>query len=83
MTRLLPLLPLLLAACGAPPAPVATPSPEAVLPDDVRWVGTSAEYRAIVLQTYRAATDAVRRPISTWITATLPPPPGGHPAAGR
>lgn len=49
---------LLATACGGPP-PTTTPAPAAALPDDVRWVRTSAEYRAIALQTYRDATDAV------------------------
>ena len=36
-------------------APVATPA----LPDSIRWVRDSAEYQAVVLQIYRAATTSV------------------------
>ena len=59
------LLLLLLGGCRArpeprlqqPPAMLASGAP--VLPNDVRWVRTSAEWRAIALQTYRVATDRV------------------------
>jgi 5'-nucleotidase (lipoprotein e(P4) family) len=45
---------------AAPQAPPAVPSTAAsTLPDSLRWVRDSAEYHAIVLQTYRAATAAV------------------------
>jgi acid phosphatase len=56
--RLATSLLVLAAACGGPP-PVTAPVPTAPLPDDVRWVRTSAEYRAIALQVYRNAGDAV------------------------
>lgn len=66
---------LTLAACTPPPAPPAPPAPAAaarpVLPNDVRWVRTSAEYRAIFLEVYRAAADrlsalAAGRAPGTW-----------------
>jgi 5'-nucleotidase (lipoprotein e(P4) family) len=57
----LPLLVALLAACAPAPAPrVQQPAPvvaAAALPNDVRWVRASAEWRAIALQTYRVATE--------------------------
>ncbi len=40
-----------------PPQPVAAAAP--TLPDSVRWVRDSAEYRAATLQTYRAAGTSV------------------------
>lgn len=53
------------------PQPTATASAAAVLPDSIRWVRDSAEYQAVVLQTYRAATTNVEiaarsRPAGTW-----------------
>jgi 5'-nucleotidase (lipoprotein e(P4) family) len=46
---------------GAPaPAPTVRGASERPLPRDVRWVRNSAEYRAIVLQTYRVAGERVR-----------------------
>jgi 5'-nucleotidase (lipoprotein e(P4) family) len=51
------------AACrSAAGVPVAAPSAapaQTALADPVQWVRTSAEYRALALQTYRAATRAV------------------------
>jgi 5'-nucleotidase (lipoprotein e(P4) family) len=45
---------------ATPPTPATAPSAvKAVLPDSIRWVRDAAEYRAAVLQTYRAATTAV------------------------
>jgi len=48
---------LLVTACAtaAPTPPAAT-----TLPNDIRWAGSSAEYRAIFIQTYRLATERVR-----------------------
>ena len=64
-----PLLLFLAAACAArpdprPPAPaIADPIAGApagsALPNDVRWVRSSAEWRAIALQTFRFATERV------------------------
>lgn len=42
----------------AKPAAVATPTAD---PDSIRWVRDSAEYRALALQVYRAATEHVER----------------------
>ena len=45
---------------GTAPATVSTPAAKTpVLPNDIRWVSNSAEYRALALQTYRAASDRV------------------------
>ena len=41
------------------PQPTATASAAPALPDSIRWVRDSAEYQAVVLQTYRAATTSV------------------------
>jgi 5'-nucleotidase (lipoprotein e(P4) family) len=41
------------------PQPAASPAAAPVLPDSIRWVRDSAEYQAVVLQTYRAATTSV------------------------
>jgi 5'-nucleotidase (lipoprotein e(P4) family) len=54
-----------------PPAPVATAKPSATDPDSIRWVRDAAEYRALVLQTYRLATVHVEtetkgRAAGTW-----------------
>ena len=54
----------LLAACAARPEPqTAAPAASAAavrrLPNDVRWVRASAEWRAIALQTWRVATERV------------------------
>jgi 5'-nucleotidase (lipoprotein e(P4) family) len=46
------------AAAGTPAAPAA---PAATLPNDIRWVQRSAEYRALVLQAYRAAATRVEQ----------------------
>jgi acid phosphatase len=64
----LPLLVAFLAGCAAAPAP-PSPAPQAprptstvaagALPNDVRWVRASAEWRAIALQTYRVATERI------------------------
>lgn len=65
MTTMKALLPfavtaLLTGACASAPAPVqtapATPAVAEPLPNDVHWVRTAAEHRAIFIQTYRAAT---------------------------
>ncbi len=48
----------LLSACSSP-APVVTPAPMAVQPKHVKWVRSSAEFPAITLQVYRAATQQV------------------------
>ncbi len=75
MRRLLIALPLLVSvACAnrtpaatAPSAPVTptpavTPTPTAAaVPEAIRWVRQSAEYRAVLLQTYRLATAHVER----------------------
>jgi 5'-nucleotidase (lipoprotein e(P4) family) len=46
-------------ACSSAPRPVPatapTPALSAAYPTELRWVRTSAEYRALTLQTYRAA----------------------------
>jgi 5'-nucleotidase (lipoprotein e(P4) family) len=65
-----------LGACrtAGPAAPVPAPSPSAARPsvgDPILWVRTSAEYRALALQTYRAATRALEelagaRGAGTW-----------------
>lgn len=62
---------LVLAGCAsAPPAPGAaprTPAPRTqapgtyALPNDLQWVRDAAEYQAVVLQTYRAATTRVEQ----------------------
>lgn len=49
---------LTLAAC-APAARVETPAPDGI-PGAVHWTRSAAEHRAIFLQTYRAAADALR-----------------------
>lgn len=50
---------------AAPPTPAATPAAGAVAatgePDSIRWVRDAAEYRAIVMQTYRTVTAQVER----------------------
>ena len=57
--RLLPVLLVALGACAGQPAPETVPAPAqsatSQLPNDVRWVRTSAEWRALALQTYRLA----------------------------
>jgi 5'-nucleotidase (lipoprotein e(P4) family) len=56
------------AATPVPPAPPVAASPEAPRPprpaggmlgDGVKWFRTAAEYRALAISTYRAATEAV------------------------
>ncbi len=74
----------LLAACvstqtaPAPPAPaVLPPAAEQAaprLPKEIRWVRSSAEYRAVLVQTYRLAEAALERrvgdrPAGTWAVA--------------
>jgi 5'-nucleotidase (lipoprotein e(P4) family) len=52
----------LAAGCAARPAPAPVPAPaaaEATLPDDVRWVRESAEYRAAAWQAYALARERV------------------------
>lgn len=78
--RLLPLLALFLVAC-APVTPTpgtaagATTSSAAAAPhvptDELHWVRGSAEYRAVTIQTYRAALEAAEeasagRPAGSW-----------------
>jgi len=48
---------------GATPAPPAGTAPTAARaePDSIRWVRDAAEYRAVVLQTYRIVTAQVER----------------------
>jgi 5'-nucleotidase (lipoprotein e(P4) family) len=58
----LPLLLVVLGACA--PRATITPPPSAadaarVLPDNIHWVRSSAEYRALTLQVYRAATARI------------------------
>ena len=55
------------AATAATPSSTTTPAPPSAeaLPDSLRWVQRSAEYHALVLQTYRAATAAIERHVST------------------
>jgi 5'-nucleotidase (lipoprotein e(P4) family) len=55
----------------SPPAPVAGAPPSAADPDSIRWVRDAAEYRAAVVQAYRAATalveaEARARKAGTW-----------------
>lgn len=66
---------LLFSACAAPAPTPTAPSPQPAAdtlpPRDLHWVRTSAEYRALFVQTYRAATDRLRehasgRPAGTW-----------------
>ena len=72
MNKLATLLLLTFVACAPTRDPAAAqPSPEAGPPRDLHWVRTSAEYRAIFLQTYRAATERVQtlargRAAGTW-----------------
>lgn len=69
MSRRLPLLLILVfaAACRtaappiAAPATAAPPRAPAADPDSIRWVRDAAEYRALAVQTYRAATAHVER----------------------
>lgn len=49
------------AGAAPPPGTAATET----LPDSLRWVQRSAEYHALVLQTYRAATAAIERHAGT------------------
>lgn len=54
---------LALGACAPAPAAVFVPAPEAsatALPNDVRWVRSSAEHDALFLQVYRVAEARVR-----------------------
>jgi len=58
------------AACVSAPSPAAQPAAPAP-PRDLHWVRTSAEYRAIFVQTYRAATERLQelargRTAGTW-----------------
>ncbi|HEX6323102.1 MAG TPA: HAD family acid phosphatase [Vicinamibacterales bacterium] len=66
---------LVLAGCAAAPAPGTAPAPAQApapaLGNDVSWVRDAAEYQAVVLQTYRAATarvegQAASRAPGTW-----------------
>ena len=76
MRRLVFLLPLFLLGCSAgTPAPGTEPSLAtraiAAQSDDLHWVRSSAEYRAVTIQTYRWALEAARkasagRPLGSW-----------------
>ena len=77
MFRIAPVFPLLLllAACGSSATGTAVvPTPEAArLPDEVHWVRSSAEHRAVFLQTFRQAGEELRRRAAsarpgTWAT---------------
>jgi 5'-nucleotidase (lipoprotein e(P4) family) len=77
MSRIAPVLSLLLvlAACGSASTGTAVvTAPEAArLPDEVQWVRSSAEHRAVFLQTFRLAGEALRRRAAsarpgTWAT---------------
>lgn len=57
--RVRPLVLVLLAAACHSGVPSTTPSP-APFPDDLKWMRTSAEYPALTLEIYRAATTYVR-----------------------
>lgn len=71
MRRLLPLL-LLLACAPAATTPATMPVPAAgtpaaapaALPNDIHWARNSAEHRAIFVQTYRLAGDALRQGVA-------------------
>jgi 5'-nucleotidase (lipoprotein e(P4) family) len=56
-------LALVLTGCASAPRTVPTqtrvPTPPTTLPNDLKWVRDSAEYHALVLQAYRAATARV------------------------
>ena len=58
---------LVLAGCAsappAVPAPTHVPTASTTLPNDLKWVRDSAEYHALVLQAYRAATARVERSV--------------------
>jgi 5'-nucleotidase (lipoprotein e(P4) family) len=67
-----------LGACrSAAPAPRASvpaaspaPTPAPAIPDATHWVRTSAEYRALALQTYRAATRALEERVAGRLPGT-------------
>lgn len=68
--RLRPFALVLLAAACHSAVPSTTPSPTP-FPDDLKWVRTSAEYPALTLEIYRAATTYVREaarglPAGSW-----------------
>ena len=72
-SKLITLLLLTVVACAPATAPVAqtTPAPAPSPPRDLHWSRTSAEYRAIFVQTYSAATARVQelargRAAGTW-----------------
>ncbi|HEX2167782.1 MAG TPA: HAD family acid phosphatase [Longimicrobiales bacterium] len=62
MSTAAPLAALLMSACASAPTQTAADAPaaEARAPNEVHWVRTAAEHRAIFLQTYRTATDRLR-----------------------
>lgn len=73
--RLLVVFPVLLAFACTPaasaPKPVVAPSAAAALTDELHWLRGSAEYRAVAIQTWRAALAAAERlgaarPAGTW-----------------
>lgn len=66
---------MLMASCASAPPAVPTQPADATaagaVPRDVHWVRSAAEFRAIFVQTYRAATDRLRelvagRPTGSW-----------------
>lgn len=51
----------LIAGCASAPPNRSTPSTPSHLPNDLKWTRDSAEYHALVLQTYRDAREHVER----------------------
>src|SRR5687768_16773798 len=64
---------LVLTGCATAPAPVAAPAPAPAaasaaaraLPNDLKWVRDAAEYHALVLQAYRAATTRIEQQVKS------------------
>ncbi len=74
MKKLAVALSLLSLGC-APARPAPETAPSVTYSDELRWVRTSAEYRAIAIQTYRSSTTrATRRTSRTRGAATRRPP---------
>jgi acid phosphatase len=61
-------LPLLLAACAAPPEPISETQPHL----GIRWVRDSAEYVAVARQTFRAAQTALPAMVADKNWSALP-----------